>query len=196
MSRFVTFCAAVLLILGASIAYAPRAAADSGGSNIKGVGGGWVSFQPATSKHYVQFSFSAHEGPNGDFGQAQFSIKEFYPLDVWVNVDCVNVFPVPLYRGGGWFSGIVTKVNDPTGVYSIPGDLYSVFAGDRVFFEILDGGDPSSAVPVDSFNAVYAWGVSSLPCHQLTAADFFINDPDVTSGNIVIDPDDSGLSLP
>ena len=148
-------------------------------ADIKGVGGGWVGFTSppfafATSPHYAHFSFSAHTGPNGDFGQANFSISdEFgYPFSLSANIDCVNVFPQPPFLGGTWFSGLVTKVDDPTGTYFIS-------PGDRVYFSAYDGGRPSVG-PVDNFEAWYDLGV---PCKTLDA---YVEPPDVSSGNIVI----------
>src|SRR5438045_601387 len=162
------------LVIVALSAIAVASAGANNGADIKGVGGGWVGFPPETSAKYAQFSFSAHTGPNGDFGQASFSItNEFgFPLDLSADIDCVNVFPVPPFRGGTWFSGLVTKVNDPTGTYLI-------FPGDRVYFSALDGGEPS-ATPVDDFEAWYDLGV---PCRDLPP---FVEPPDVTHGNIVI----------
>ena len=104
-----------LLLVVAVIAFSvatPSRATASNGAAIKAVGGGWVSFF-GTSRHYVQFSFSAHTGPQGDFGSAQFTISnEFgFPFDMSTDIDCLNVFPVLGYHGGAWFSGLVTKVN-------------------------------------------------------------------------------------
>ena|SRR5438105_3380883 len=163
----------IIIVAVALAAVATSGAAANPGADIKGVGGGWVGF-PDTNPKYAQFSFSAHTGPNGDFGQAHFSItNEFgFPLDLSANIDCVSVFPVPLFRGGTWFSGLVTKVNDPTGTYFI-------FPQDRVYFSALDGGDPS-ATPVDDFEAWYDRGV---PCRDLPP---WVEPPDVTHGNIVI----------
>jgi hypothetical protein len=177
MSRLVAL-AVVVAIIAFSVSGA-RASASTGAS-VKAVGGGWVGFID-TNKHYAQFSVSAHTGPTGDFGSAQFSItNEFgFPLDLWATIDCLNVFPVPGYHGGAWASGVVTKVNDPTGTYLI-------FPGDHVYFSMLDGGDPVLG-SVDDFEAWYDKGVS---CKLLDA---YIEPPDVTSGNIVID---SPLDLP
>src|SRR5438046_8859446 len=95
-------CAGVLLVAGVA-----GAAADS----VKGVGGGWVSFPPDTSAHYAHFSFSAHTGPNGDFGQALFRINDVgFPLDVWAHLDCVTVVAQPPYRGAASLSGHGTHV--------------------------------------------------------------------------------------
>lgn len=180
MVKLLRLLALVAVVGGAAIA-APFAAGATG-ADIKGVGGGWVGFTNppfpfVTSNKYVHFSFSAHTGPNGDFGYANFRISdEFgYPLSVSADIDCVNVFPQPPFRGGTWFSGIVTKVNDPTGTYFI-------FEGDRVYFSAYDGGDPSVG-PVDSFNAWYDMGI---PCKLLNA---YVEPPDVAEGNIVIDTD-------
>ena len=127
-----------LLVVVAVIAFSvasPSRASASNGAAIKAVGGGWVGFPPDTSRHYAQFSISAHSGPNGDFGQALFSVTNEFgqPLDVKADIDCLNVFPVPTYHGGAWSSGIVTSVNDPTGVWLIA-------PGDRIYFFTLDGG--------------------------------------------------------
>jgi hypothetical protein len=171
-----------LMVFSAFATSGSTSAAVSNGADVKGVGGGWVGFIPPlyppdqqTSRKYAHFSFSAHTGPNGDFGQASFSISdEFgYPLSLSANIDCVNVFAELPYRGAGWFSGLVTKVNDPTGTYFIS-------PGDRVYFSIFDGGDPSGALPVDDFEAWYNLGVS---CKLLNA---YTEAPDVTEGNIVV----------
>jgi hypothetical protein len=166
----------IAAVLGAIAAFGAGTALA--GADIKGVGGGWVGF-PETTMKYVHFSFSAHSGPNGDFGQAGFEISdEFgYPLSLKADVDCVNVFAIPLFRGGAWFSGLVTQVNDPTGTYFI-------FEGDRVYFSILDGGEPSMT-PVDNFEVWYADAPMILG-QNCKLLDAYAEPPDVTKGNIVI----------
>jgi len=166
--RAIVFAIAVVMVGGG-----PTSAAGGTG-DVKGVGGGWVSFQPATSAKFVHFSFSAHSGPKGDFGQVQFRISDEFdaPLDVSANVDCLNTLAFPTVRGVGWFSGIVTKVDPPT-------NLYLISPGDRMYFQIVDGGDPS-ARPVDDFQISTDLGVS---CKTLPP---FLGPPNVTQGNIVI----------
>ena len=170
----------VVAIIALSVADPSRAAASNGAA-IKAVGGGWVGFAPDTSRHYVQFSFSAHTGPQGDFGSAQFSItNEFgFALDVSADIDCLNVFAVPGYHGGAWFSGIVTKANDPSG-------LNDVFVGDRIYFSALDGGEPGLG-SVDNFEAWHFPPGSTGPGISCKLIDAYVEPPDVTSGNIVID---------
>jgi hypothetical protein len=164
---------AVLLAVSALQGVGIPAAWADPGADIKGVGGGWVGFPPGTDVKYVQFSFSAHSGPKGDFGQAGFKITdELFPLDLKADLDCVSVFPLPPFRGGTWFSGLVTKVDDPTGAYFI-------FPGDRVYFSGFDGGDPSDR-PVDNLEGWFDLGV---PCKDLPP---YYSVPDVTQGNIVI----------
>jgi hypothetical protein len=149
--------------------------------SIKAVGGGWVGFPPDTSLKYAHFSFSAHTGPNGDFGQAGFSVSdEFgFPFDVKTDVDCVHVVAVPPFRGTTWFSGIVTRVNDPTGTYLIS-------PGDRLYFSAYDGGDPSVR-PVDDFEAWYFPPGGILPDETCKDIPPYVEPPNVTQGNIVID---------
>jgi hypothetical protein len=162
------------VVVAAGAVAAVLAGVATAGS-VKGTGGGWVGFFD-TSVKYVQFSLSAHEGPNGDFGQTQFTITdEFgFPLDLRAKLDCVHVFAQPPFRGTMWASGIVTSVDDPTGTYFI-------FPGDTIYVSAFDGGDPSATAPVDDFEVWYDLHVS---CKSLDAN---VEPPDVTQGNIVID---------
>jgi len=164
--RTVVFAIAILLV------GAPSSAAGGAG-DVKVVGGGWMSVPLAPSARFVHFSFSAHSGSKGDFGQVQFSISDELgmPLDVSATVDCLNTFAVLPVRVG-WFSGIVTKV-DPTP------NAFSVGPGDRMYFQIVDGGDPS-ARPVDDFLIFTDLGAD---CHSLPQ---ILEPPDVTQGNILI----------
>jgi len=161
------FAIAILLVVGA-----PTSAAGGAG-DVKGVGGGWVGFPPGTSAKFVHFSFSAHSGPKGDFGQVQFSMSDELgaALDVSATVDCLNTFAV-LPVKVGWFSGIVTKVDDPA-------NLFFISPGDRMYFQIVDGGDPSAS-PADDFLIFTDIGVD---CHSLPP---ILEPPDVTQGNILI----------
>ena len=172
-----------LLVVVAVVAFAvgaPARASASNGASIKAVGGGWVGFFD-TNSHYVHFSFSAHTGPQGDFGSAQFSISDQFgfAFNMSTDIDCLNVFPAPGYHGGAWFSGLVTSVDDPTGTYGIN-------PGDRVYFSALDGGEPSLG-SVDNFEAWYFPPGSIGPGISCKLIDAYVEPPDVTSGNIVID---------
>ena len=167
-------------MLAAVAVAAGIAAGGASAGSVKGTGGGWNGFFD-TSVRYIQFSLSAHEGPNGDFGQTHVTVSDQFgfPLDLKATFDCVHVFPQPPFLGAMWASGIVTSVNDPTGTYLI-------FPGDRIYVSAFDGGDPSGTAPVDDYNAWYDLGV---PCKTLAA---YVETADVTQGNVVID---DGLTL-
>ena len=179
MSRVLLRSLVLALLLMSTLVPAGRASANSG-RDIKGVGGGWIGLPPGSSAKDIQFSFSAHTGPNGDFGQAQFSITDEFgsSFDGWVNIDCVDVFQISLVRGGAWFSGLFTKVNDPTGTHFVS-------PGDRIYFSIFDGGDPNGTTPVDDFEAWYfpPGQFVGVSCKGLVP---FEELPDVTHGNIVV----------
>jgi len=171
------FAAFVILVIAVVSAAPTSAAAAGNGADTKGVGGGWVTnFIPGTTPKYAHFSFSAHSGPNGDFGQAHFRITNQlgFPLDVTTDVDCLNVFPVPTRGNGAWFSGLVTAVDDPTGMNLISN-------GDRILYLIFDGGNPSTGM-VDLFDP-HKDVSGVVDCNTLTPAD---EPPNVTQGNIVI----------
>src|SRR5690348_4758491 len=96
-------CASVMLAVAAT-------AGGSNGANLYGVGGGWTGFAPG--EHVAHFSFSAHEGANGDYGQVHWNLEDpQLPLDVTVNVDCVYVFPSLFGGNAAWIDGTVTKVS-------------------------------------------------------------------------------------
>lgn len=161
---------ATLVVAIAALVVAGTAGAAGGA--VKGVGGGWIGF-PFTSQKDVHFGFSAHSGPNGDFGQLALSIRDpVFPLDLKLDIDCLSVFAVPMTNGGAWLSGVVTSVRpDP--------NLDMIFVGQRLYFAALDGGEPSDP-PVDSLEAWFDFGVS---CKLLPP---YAAPPDVTHGNIVI----------
>lgn len=172
MRRLLLQVSVIVIIVMSSFA---TTATAGPGADIKGVGGGWVGFPPATSERYVQFNFSAHTGPNGDFGHVGFFIDDpLFPLDVKVDVDCVNVYPAPPFRGGAWIAGVATSVSPEPNAYSIA-------TGDTLFFSALDGGEPSGSMPVDSFEGWFDLG----DCKVLAP---YTPPPDVTHGNIVIEP--------
>jgi hypothetical protein len=169
MSRFL-----LGLVVLAVVALSAAATAGAGtGADVYGVGGGWVGFPPVTGPKNVHFDFSAHTGPNGDFGHVRFDILDpLFPLEAKVDVDCVNVYPVPPFRGGAWIAGIATRVSPEP-------NLYGVATGDRLFFSALDGGEPSGSMPVDSFEGWFDLG----DCNLLAP---YTPPPDVTHGNVVI----------
>jgi hypothetical protein len=165
----------VITIAVVSFGGQPSSAAGGAG-DVKGVGGGWVGFPPGTSAKLVHFSFAAHSGSKGDFGQVQFSISDELnaPLDVSATIDCLDTFAVLPVRVG-WFSGIVTKV-DPTP------NVLAVATGDRLLFQIVDGGDPS-ARPVDDFLIFPVDDDGADACKSLGP---ILGPPDVTQGDILI----------
>src|SRR5256886_17663844 len=88
----------IFVVIAALSAVSTSGAAAGTGADTKGLGGGWVTnFVPGTTPKYAHFSFSAHSGPTGDFGQAKSRITDQlgFPVDVTTDVDCLHVFPVP-----------------------------------------------------------------------------------------------------
>jgi len=131
------------LVLGVSLIGAPSASAD--GADVYGVGGGSVNL--FGGQKAIKFAFSAHTGPSGDFGSFRVTTEPpFPPLDVQVDVDCVNVFPNPP-GAGGWIGGKVKKVTpSPNG--------YGISPGDELLLGINDYGNPSGSIP-DELNGYY-----------------------------------------
>jgi len=116
---------------------APTAAVNADGADVYGVGGGSISLEGF--HHFVTFSFSAHDGPRGDFGSARVTITDPQPpLDVRVDVDCVKVEPF-LTGGNAIFAGVVKKVSP------VP-NAYDIDEGDRLLFVANDFGNPSGPV--------------------------------------------------
>jgi hypothetical protein len=117
----------------------PKPSFESGnGADVYGVGGGSINFG---GMKYIKFAFSAHTGPQGDFGSSRITIEDpSVPLDAHVDVDCVNVFPLMVVGAGGWFGGVVTKVTPEPNVYGIA-------QGDQLLFGINDFGEPSDPTP-------------------------------------------------
>jgi hypothetical protein len=157
----------VLVVLSVALWATGTAAA---GANAYGVGGGWTGFAPG--ERIAHFAFSAHEGPNGDFGQVHWNLEDpDFPLNVTVDVDCVNVFP-SLFGGAAWIDGPVTSVSPQP-------NFAGVTVGTRLAFQAVDGGSPSSTTMVDSFDAfLEAVSCKAQPLIPLT--------PNVTQGNVVV----------
>jgi hypothetical protein len=128
-------------------------ATPNSGADIYGVGGG--SQDLGTGTKIYKFAFSVHTGPNGDFGSSHFTFEDpNFPLDVTVDIDCVNVQPFPP-GNGVWFGGTVTKVSPQP-------NLYGVMLGDEEAFHANDFGNPSGLIP-DEYQA-YIHGYLQQAC--------------------------------
>lgn len=183
------FAFAVLLLTGASagadttpslmgtVDSSVRTLGGNNGADIYGVGGGKAFNFTGT----LSFSFSAHEGPNGDFGQASVTYYTFLGNPVVsysINVTCVNVhtfdFLGPYNRAV--IRGVITKITPNP-------NLLGLTTGDTVDLGIKDGGNPSSG-PVDDF---YAPGTQGVPVGgSCKLATYFGNLNNVTQGNVNI----------
>jgi hypothetical protein len=139
------------------------------GADIYGVGGGSQDF--GTGTKIYKFAFSAHTGPNGDFGSAQFTIPDpNFPLDVTLDVDCVNVQPF-LTGNGVWFGGPIKKVSPQP-------NAYGLMPGDEMAFHANDFGNPSGLV-ADEYGPYYG---SPQICKVLGS----YNESPISQGNINI----------
>src|SRR5437899_5565178 len=135
--------ALMALALGSFLFGAPSASAE--GADVYGVGGGSINF--LGGQKAIKFAFSGHTGPAGDFGNFRFTFEPpLPPLDVHVDVDCVNVFPNPP-GAGGWIGGKVKEVTPSPNAYLIA-------PGDELLFGINDYGNPSGSIP-DELNGYY-----------------------------------------
>jgi len=158
----VSVAAGLMAVTGTATAFG---ASGTSAGDLYGVGGG------KAFGILVQFSFSAHEGPNGDFGQAVIKNDAFL-FSATFNVDCVTVFRWFTFPAGAWFSGTVKKLSGP--------NMGSLGLGDRADFLIWDGGPPSNT-PVDFFNGVEV--PLNYTC-KLDAPDY--PPPNVTQGNVLV----------
>jgi hypothetical protein len=162
-----TITAAVALLGSAGPAFA---------GSVFGVGGGWSGFAPG--EHIAHFSFSAHEGPNGDFGQVHWNLQDpDLPLDVTVRVDCVSIMP-SLLGPNAWIDGVVTSVSPQP-------NAAAVMVGDRLAFQARDGGEPSSTGMVDEFDA-FLESESTVGVANCKLRPPLPLSPNVTQGNVVI----------
>jgi hypothetical protein len=160
----------------------PEPSFQSGtGASLYGVGGGSVNF--ADGRKFAKFAFSAHTGPQGDFGSSRFTIEDpSSPLDVHVDVDCVNV--IPLWVGaGGWFGGVVTKVTPEPNVFRIE-------PGDRALFGINDFGEPSDPTADEYQALIGVVGTSPTTCKVLEPSPH----SSIDQGNINIKIGGGGLT--
>jgi hypothetical protein len=143
VTRFIgpTALAIVVFVIGARGVIAT-------GADIYGVGGGSINFGGAVK--FVKFAFSGHTGPQGDFGSFRFTFEDpTAPLDVHVDIDCVNVSAISPGTAGGWMGGAVKTVTPQP-------NAYFVNPGDQLVFAINDFGEPSDPVP-DEINAYYGF---------------------------------------
>jgi hypothetical protein len=133
LSRLV---APVALVFGVFLIATPGAGAT--GADVYGVGGGSINF--ATGGKAFKFAFSAHTGPQGDFGSYRFTIEPPFTgvLDAHVDVDCVNVFPNPP-GAGGWIGGPIKKVTPQP-------NFFGLKPGDQVLAGMNDFGNPSDPI--------------------------------------------------
>jgi hypothetical protein len=156
----------VVFLASIAIALVLTLAPTARGADTYGVGGGWVG------PRLLHFAFSAHEGPDGDYGQAVVRTDDgLPPLEVTADIDCVNVV-----GQGAIFTGVVTKVSPEPNVFG-------VFLGEEVGADVFDGGQPSDGI-VDTF-VVFNAAVPPPP-----ACKSFIpfSSPDVTQGNVNVEP--------
>jgi len=150
-------------------------AAPNSGADIKGVGGGWTNFLGETRA--IHFDFSAHQGPQGDFGQVGFEFTQpaLAPVQATVDLDCVNVFTETIFENdGAWLSGVVKKASPQPNIYAIT-------PGSRLEFYAEDGGEPSADAPVDTFTVNYDHG--DCQSGRMTTDPVRQN---VTAGNVVV----------
>ena len=132
----------VTLILGAVAFAAPRA----DGSEVSGTGSGHVDL--GGEQHFVTFNVSAHTGPRGDYGSCRLTFEgSIPPVDVHVNVDCLNAFP-QAPGAGAWVAGVVKKVT-PTP------NSFQINPGDRMYFFVTDYGNPGS-MPADQIGVFFS----------------------------------------
>jgi hypothetical protein len=149
------------------------------GADIFGVGGGKVN------GGMQKFDFSAHEGPNGDFGHVSVTFTDLLgnPIVTYsANVTCVSIHTpaAPLAVGAydrGIIRGVIKRVSPES-------NLVGLNVGDAVVFGIRDGGNPSAPMAVDDFFAPNSDALpAGVPCREL----YYMGELDnVTQGNVSI----------
>jgi hypothetical protein len=105
--------------------------AQAQGADVYGVGGGSIGFGSAK---FATFAFSAHTGPQGDFGSFTWK-QESPPLELHLDITCVRVFP-----SSGWLQGPVERVSP------MP-NLFGIEEGEEVLFYVEDNGEPPDPLP-------------------------------------------------
>jgi hypothetical protein len=157
-----------LLVIGVALVLASALAgsAAAAGADIYAVGAG------KTDVGTLHFSMSAHEGPNGDFGQVGVTeLSGVSSVSYKVDLDCVAVNAT---FDTAHVSGIVKKVSP------VPNFL-SVDVGDRLNFLAEDNGEPSPPTPVDAFLRSPFGNFAACDILSLVFAT-----PNVTQGNVNI----------
>jgi hypothetical protein len=158
--------------LAVSMSLVATSSALAAGADVYAVGAGKVSL--GGTMHAITFSLSAHTGPQGDFGTFKWTQDEdvFFPLEVRVDVDCVDVFPTGT-GGGAWVQGQVKSVSPNPNVFGIaPGDENMIY--------LADNGNPGSVV-ADEINGVF-FSIPPQICKGLGPSGGF----PITQGNINI----------
>jgi hypothetical protein len=152
--------------------------APNNGADVYGNGGGKVD------GGIEQFAITGHEGPNGDFGQANVTTTDTLGnvvLSYSADINCVEALPAGFLfaaKDNAVMEGVITSVSGLN-----PGGS---LVGDPVIFVLRDGGNPSGAAPVDDFYDNP--GVTLVPfggCHFFYAPG---SSPNVTQGNVNIKP--------
>src|SRR5262249_54229205 len=133
---------AVMILLCASVAACTRSSPTqpqiANGPEIFGTGSGHVDV--GELHHSLTFNVSAHTGPEGVHGSARLTFDVDPTVDVHVDVDCLHMFPREA-GAGAWVSGLVDRVTPDS-------NRLQIAPGDRMFFLLLDNGDPGNS-PAD-----------------------------------------------
>jgi hypothetical protein len=159
----------LFLGLAVALALAVSPAVAYAGNGSFAVGGGSLN---VPGSKFNKFAFSAHTGPQGDFGSFRYTVESSTgPLDVHVDVDCVHVYPNPPGTGAR-IGGPATKVAPQPNIYGIE-------PGEQFIFTINDFGNPSGPIP-DEF--VPGFGLPPQICKLLGPSGAV----PITQGNIVI----------
>ena len=126
-----------LLSVFALAIFALPSAAVAQGADVYGVGGGSITI--AGIMKYGTFAFSGHTGPQGDFGSFRLNVDDpNVPVEIHVDVDCVNVFPLP-FGVGGYVGGPVKKVTPQS-------NFFGIMRGDQFMLGFNDFGEPPDLV--------------------------------------------------
>lgn len=129
------------------------------------VGGG------QTGGGIVNFSLSAHIGPNGDFGQVH--VKQSSPeISYMADVFCVHIHAPQR----AVIRGIVKKVEP------VP-NAFGLDEGEVVIFGVEDMGSPSDPVNTDDFFNINGDAFPTFSCKNLV---YVANVDNVTQGNIIV----------